>query len=80
MGMEYRERERATKPVIVPRVEHGWETMIIQGDISALSPDSTKYQIVVRAGDVEQGLSMYLKTRFAFQRQPQGKMRCFGRN
>ena len=44
----------------------GWETMIIQGDIANLPPDSTKYQVVVRAKDMESGLPMYLKTRYAF--------------
>ena len=44
----------------------GWETMIIQGDIANLPPDSTKYQVVVRAEDVGQGLPTYLKTRYAF--------------
>jgi hypothetical protein len=44
----------------------GWETMIIQGDISALPPDSTKYQVVVRADEIHKGLPMYLKTRYVF--------------
>lgn len=44
----------------------GWETMIIQGDISELPPDSTKYQVVVRAPQIDQGLPMYLRTRYAF--------------
>lgn len=44
----------------------GWETMIIQGDISSLPPDSTKYQVVVRAPEMDRGLPMYLKTRYAF--------------
>ncbi len=44
----------------------GWETMIIQGDIANLPPDSTKYQVVVRASRIEQGLPLYLKTRYAF--------------
>ncbi len=44
----------------------GWETMIIQGDISNLPPDSTKYQVVVRAVDMDKGLPAYLKTRYAF--------------
>jgi hypothetical protein len=44
----------------------GWETMIIQGDIANLPPDSTKYQVVVRAEDITEGLPMYLKTRYAF--------------
>jgi len=40
--------------------------MIIQGDISSLPPDSTKYQVVVRASELEKGLPMYLRTRYAF--------------
>lgn len=44
----------------------GWETMIIQGDIASLPPDSTKYQVVVRARELEKGLPVYLKTRYAF--------------
>jgi len=44
----------------------GWETMIIQGDIANLPPESTKYQVVVRAEDMGLGLPTYLKTRYAF--------------
>jgi hypothetical protein len=44
----------------------GWETMIIQGDIAGLAPESTKYQVVVRAQELEKGLPMYLKNRYAF--------------
>jgi len=44
----------------------GWETMIIQGDIANQPPDSTKYQVIVRAENVETGLPIYLKTRYAF--------------
>jgi hypothetical protein len=44
----------------------GWETMIIQGDLAALPADCTKYQVVVRAEKLEDGLPMYLKTRYAF--------------
>ncbi len=44
----------------------GWETMIIQGDIAGLPPDSTKYQVVVRAPELEKGLPTYLRTRYAF--------------
>jgi hypothetical protein len=44
----------------------GWETMVIQGDIANLPPDSTKYQVIVRAEDINSGLPLYLKTRFAF--------------
>ena len=35
-------------------------------DISALPPDSTKYQVVVRADEIDKGLPLYLKTRYAF--------------
>ena len=44
----------------------GWETMIIQGDIAGLPPDSTKYQVVVRAPEIDKGLPLYLRTRYAF--------------
>jgi hypothetical protein len=44
----------------------GWETMIIQGDLASLPPDSTKYQVVVRAGEIARGLPLYLRTRYAF--------------
>lgn len=47
----------------------GWETMIIQGDIASLPPDSTKYQVVVRSSDIDKGLPLYLKTRYAFHAQ-----------
>jgi hypothetical protein len=40
--------------------------MIIQGDLASLPPDSTKYQVIVRAEKIEKGLPMYLKTRYAF--------------
>jgi hypothetical protein len=42
----------------------GWETMIVQGDISKLPPDSTKYLVIVRSPKVDEGLPMYLKTKF----------------
>lgn len=48
----------------------GWETMIIQGDIAGLPPDSTKYQVVVRAESLSDGLPLYLKTRYAFHAPP----------
>jgi hypothetical protein len=44
----------------------GWETMIIQGDLASLPPDSTKYQVVVRAKEIDKGLPIYLRTRYAF--------------
>src|SRR5262249_4408358 len=48
----------------------GWETMIIQGDIAKLPPDSTKYQVIVRADDISLGLPMYLATKYAFHAHP----------
>jgi hypothetical protein len=44
----------------------GWETMLIQGDMARISPDSTKYQVVVRANQLDDGLPFYLQTRYAF--------------
>jgi hypothetical protein len=41
----------------------GWETMIVQGDISRLPPDSIKYLVVVRAATVASGLPKYLQTK-----------------
>lgn len=48
----------------------GWETMIIQGDVAGLPPDSTKYQVIVRTEDLNMGLPLYLKTKYAFHAQP----------
>lgn len=48
----------------------GWETMIIQGDLAQLPPDSTKYQVVVRSESLSEGLPLYLKTRYAFHSKP----------
>jgi hypothetical protein len=55
----------------------GWETMIIQGDVANLPPDSTKYQVVVRAEKTDQGLPMYLKTKFAFHARPSDRNNSF---
>jgi hypothetical protein len=44
----------------------GWETMIIQGDLAELPPDSTKYQVIVRSESLSDGLPAYLKTRYVF--------------
>jgi hypothetical protein len=44
----------------------GWETMIIQGDLSRLPADSTKYQVIVRSAELDSGLPLYLRTRYAF--------------
>jgi hypothetical protein len=51
----------------------GWETMIIQGDIAQLPPDSTKYQVIVRSERIDEGLPLYLKTRYAFHARPSGE-------
>jgi TIR domain len=42
----------------------GWETMIVQGHLSRLPPDSTKYLVIVRSADLDPGLPSYLKTKF----------------
>ena len=42
----------------------GWETMLIQGDMSNLSPQSTKYLVVVREDAFDSGVPRYLKTKF----------------
>ena len=42
----------------------GWETMIIQGDMSRLPPDSIKYITIVRCDDIDKGLPLYLKTKY----------------
>jgi TIR domain len=42
----------------------GWETMIVQGDVARLPPESTKYLVVVRSQKVDDGLPQYLKTKF----------------
>lgn len=55
----------------------GWETMVIQGDIANLPPDSTKYQIIVRAENVTEGLPNYLKTRYAFLARPSDQSQSF---
>lgn len=55
----------------------GWETMIIQGDVANLSPDSTKYQVVVRAEDINNGLPMYLRTKYAFHARPSDTKQSF---
>jgi hypothetical protein len=55
----------------------GWETMIIQGDVANLPPDSTKYQVVVRSEDINQGLPMYLKTKYAFHAPPSDRSNAF---
>lgn len=51
--------------------------MIIQGDLANLPPDSTKYQVIVRAGDIDKGLPMYLKTKYAFQAPSADRQQSF---
>ncbi len=55
----------------------GWETMIIQGDVANLPPDSTKYQLIVRTENIQDGLPLYLKTKYAFHAPPSGKNSLF---
>lgn len=55
----------------------GWETMIIQGDVANLPPDSTKYQVIVRTENIQDGLPLYLKTKYAFHARPSDKMNSF---
>ena len=43
----------------------GWETMLIQGDISLSSPDSRKYLVIVREKDFSKGIPRYLRTKFS---------------
>jgi TIR domain len=42
----------------------GWETMIVQGDMAKLPPESTKYLVIVRSQKIDDGLPLYLKTKF----------------
>jgi hypothetical protein len=42
----------------------GWETMLIQGDMSNLPPQSTKYLVIVRENIFNSGVPRYLKTKF----------------
>lgn len=56
----------------------GWETMIIQGDIAKLPPDSTKYQIIVRSNNIEDGIPMYLNTKYAFHAPHGNDVTSFG--
>lgn len=55
----------------------GWETMIIQGDIARLPPESTKYQVIVRAECLDDGLPLYLKTRYVFHAKPSDRSDSF---
>ncbi|MDI9312183.1 MAG: TIR domain-containing protein [Limnohabitans sp.] len=42
----------------------GWETMIIQGDMSKLPADSTKYLTIVKSENIDTGLPIYLKSKY----------------
>jgi len=55
----------------------GWETMIIQGDMANLPPDSTKYQVIVRTENIQDGLPLYLKTKYAFHAPISDKSNSF---
>jgi hypothetical protein len=55
----------------------GWETMIIQGDVANLPPDSTKYQVIVRTENIQDGMPLYLKTKYAFHARPSDKDNSF---
>jgi hypothetical protein len=48
----------------------GWETMIIQGDLAQLPSNSTKYQVIVRSETLDDGLPLYLRTRYVFHCKP----------
>ena len=50
----------------------GWETMIIQGDLMRLPPDSNKYVVIVREDDINKGLPKYLKTKYCIHWPSQG--------
>jgi SEFIR domain len=43
----------------------GWETMLIQGEMSNLPPESTKYLVIVRENSFSSGVPRYLKTKFS---------------
>lgn len=55
----------------------GFETMIIQGDLANLPSDTTKYQVVVRTENIQDGLPLYLKTKYAFHARPSDKNNSF---
>ena len=55
----------------------GWETMIMQGDIARLPPDSTKYQVIVRSECLDDGLPLYLRTRYVFHAKPSDTVDSF---
>jgi hypothetical protein len=43
----------------------GWETMIVQGDMMRQQPiNNSKYLVIVRSRDLDDGLPEYLKTKF----------------
>jgi hypothetical protein len=55
----------------------GWETMIIQGDMASLAPDSTKYQVVVRASELQKGLPLYLRAKYVFHAPDKAQGKAF---
>lgn len=44
----------------------GWETMIIQGDMLAQGDNKQKYIAIIREDEVEKGLPIYMRSKFAF--------------
>lgn len=42
----------------------GWESMIIQGDMSKRPPDSTKYLAIVKCEEINDGLPDYLRSKY----------------
>ncbi|MCX6170651.1 MAG: toll/interleukin-1 receptor domain-containing protein [Ignavibacteriales bacterium] len=42
----------------------GWETMIIQGDMSRIPATDNKYLVVVRSEKIDDGLPLYLRTKY----------------
>ena len=42
----------------------GWETMLIQGDMSSRPPDACRYIVIVREDHFSSGVPIYLKTKF----------------
>lgn len=51
----------------------GWETMVIQGDLSRLPAEQTKYVVVVREEDIDKGLPAYLRTKYVLHAPPAGR-------
>ena len=42
----------------------GWETMIIQGDMARQPADSKKYIVIVTSDNLDEGLPIYLKSKY----------------